>query len=66
MLFLNRSWSLELGARVFFTALALVQTLNIFALLARGKLVIGDFPGVAIKMVWQPWPPFSSNVLRQR
>lgn len=64
MLFLNRSWSLELGARVFFPALAIVKTLNIFALLARGEKVMGDFPGGAIKMVWQPWPPFPNNVLR--
>lgn len=46
MLFLNRSWSLELVARVFLPALAIGKTLNIFALLARGKMVMGDFPGV--------------------
>lgn len=65
MLFLNRSWFLELRGCVFFPALAIVKTLNIFALLARGEIVMGDFPGGAIKMVWQPWPPFPNNVLCQ-
>lgn len=65
MLFFNQSWSLELRVCVFSPALAIVKTLNIFALLARGTMVIGDFPGGAIKMVWEPWTPFPNNVLRQ-
>jgi hypothetical protein len=65
MLFLNRSWSLELRVCIFSPALAIVKTLNIFSFLARGTMVMGDFPGGTTKMVWQPWIPFPNNVLRQ-